>query len=258
MNNKINSTYKIKSQGLEIKDIDAKSRKVAVYLAHFGNIDSDNDMIVKGAFSKSLQERGCDSPSNRKIAYLRHHDWKMQIGKWVELKEDENGLYAVGELGTSTSGNDALCDYQDGIIREHSIGFKYMQDKLKWIEDASMEKGGYWMVSEVALWEGSAVTFGANEMTPVLEIGKSEEKSLFIKNISDEMNTIIKALANNSRTDESLYGLEMRHKFLSSQLSEMAVMNVESYNPKEIIITPSAPEIIEKSFDWSKVVSNLK
>jgi len=258
MNNKLNSTYKIKSQGLEIKDVDAKSRKVAMYLAHFGNIDSDNDMIVKGAFSKSLQERGVDSTSNRKIAYLRYHDWKMQIGKFTELKEDENGLYAVGELGTSTMGNDALCDYQDGIIREHSIGFKYMQDKLKWIEDASMEKGGYWLVSEVALWEGSAVTFGANELTPVLEVGKSEDKANFIKGISDEMNTIIKALANNSRTDESLYGLEMRHKFLSSQLSEIATLNMDSHNPKESIILPPNPEFVEKSFDWNKVITNIK
>jgi HK97 family phage prohead protease len=254
MNNKLNSTYKIKSQGLQIKDVDTKSRRVAMYLAHFGNIDSDQDMIVKGAFSKSLQERGIDSTSNRKIAFLRHHDWKMQIGKFVELKEDENGLYAVGELGTSTLGNDALCDYQDGIIREHSIGFRYMQDKLKWIEDETKDAGGYWLVSEVALWEGSAVTFGANEMTPVLEVGKSEEKSLFVKNIADEMNTIIKALANGSRTDESLYGLEMRHKFLSSQLSEIATLNIEATDVKKII--EPTPE--EKSFDWSKVVTNIK
>lgn len=252
MNNKFNSAYKIKSQGLQIKDVDTSSRKVAMYLAKFGNIDSDNDMIVKGAFSKSLQERGIDSTSNRKIAFLRHHDWKMQIGKFVELKEDENGLYAVGELGTSTLGNDALCDYQDGIIREHSIGFRYLQDKLKWIEDASMPKGGYYLVSEVALWEGSAVTFGANEMTPVLEVGKSENKAEFITNITSEMETIVKALGNGSRTDESLYSLEMRHKFLSSQLSEIANMNVQASDVKQTLITEL------KSFDWNEVFNNLK
>jgi len=254
MNNKLNSTYKIKSHSLEIKDVDAKSRKVAMYLAHFGNIDSDQDMIVKGAFSKSLQERGCDSSSNRKIAFLRHHDWKMQIGKFVELKEDENGLYAVGELGSSTLGNDALCDYQDGIIREHSIGFKYITDKIKWIKDETTEAEGYWLVSEVALWEGSAVTFGANEMTPVLEIGKSEEKSKIITTITKEMDTIVKALGNASRTDDSLYSLEMRHKFLVAQLSEIASLNVEALDVKKII----EPTEEEKSFDWSKVVTNIK
>lgn len=253
MNNKFNSSYKIKSHSLEIKDVDASSRKVAMYLAHFGNIDSDDDMIVKGAFAKSLQERGVDSTSNRKIAFLRHHDWKWQIGKFVELKEDENGLYAVGELGNSTLGNDALCDYQDGIIREHSIGFKYIADKIKWIEDTTKSNGGYYLVNEVALWEGSAVTFGANEMTPVLEVNKSAENKLeIIKNITSEMETIVKALGNNSRTDESLYSLEMRHKFLTSQLSEIANMQVESTNIKQNIITEL------KSFDWSSVVNNIK
>lgn len=253
MDNKFNSAYKIKSQGLKIADVDTSSRKVAMYLAHFGNIDSDNDMIVKGAFSKSLQERGVESASNRKIAFLRHHDWKMQIGKFVELKEDENGLYAIGELGNSTIGNDALCDYQDGIIREHSIGFKYMQDKLKWIEDETKSSGGYWLVSEVALWEGSAVTFGANELTPVLEVGKSlGNKTEIITSITNEMETIVKALGNSNRTDESLYSLEMRHKFLSSQLGEIANMSVEATDVKQNLITEL------KSFDWNEVFNNLK
>jgi len=252
MNNKFNSAYKIKSQGLEIKDVDTTSRKVAMYLAHFNNIDSDNDMIVKGAFAKSLQERGVESSSNRKIAFLRHHDWKWQIGKFIELKEDDNGLYAVGELGNSTLGNDALCDYQDGIIKEHSIGFRYIKDKLKWIDDATMESKGYYQVNEVALWEGSAVTFGANEMTPVLEVGKSENKAELITNITSEMETIVKALGNGSRTDESLYSLEMRHKFLSSQLSEMANMSVEATDVKQNLITEL------KSFDWNEVFNNLK
>ena len=254
MNNKLNSTYKIKSHSLEIKDVDAKSRKVAVYLSHFGNIDSDNDMVVKGAFTKSLQERGVNSSSNRKIAFLRYHNWEMPIGVWTELKEDDNGLYAVGELGKSDLGQRALCDYEDGVIREHSIGFRYIQDKLKWIEDETKDAGGYWLVSEVALWEGSAVTFGANEMTPVLEVGKSEEKTKIITTITKEMDTIVKALGNGSRTDDSLYSLEMRHKFLTSQLSEIASMNIEAMDVKKII----EPTEEEKSFDWSKVVTNIK
>ena len=249
MNSKINNHYKIKSQSLEVKDIDTNSRKVSFYLSHFGNIDSDGDMLVKGCFKKSLQERGVDSPSNRKIAYLRYHDWKMPIGKFVELKEDDYGLYAVGELGNSTLGNDALMDYQDGIIREHSIGFKYIADKVKWIEDPTLASQGYFMVSEVALWEGSAVTFGANELTPVLEVGKSENKEDVLKKINEEINTTIKALANGKGTDERLYSLEMSLKFLTSQLTDIAMLNIE--NPKTIIVE-------EKGFDWNHVINKIK
>jgi HK97 family phage prohead protease len=249
MNSKINNHYKIKSQSLEVKDVDTSSRKVSFYLSHFGNVDSDNDLLVKGCFKKSLQERGVDSSSNRKIAYLRYHNWEMPIGKFVELQEDDFGLYAVGELGNSTLGNDALLDYQDGIIREHSIGFRYIQDKIKWIEDLSIESKGYFMVSEVALWEGSAVTFGANEMTPVLEVAKSEDKDDFFKKINDEINTICKSLVNGKGTDERLYSLEMRMKYLTSQLTEIAQLNID--NPKAIVIE-------EKGFDWNNVITNIK
>jgi len=227
MKDKALNQYKIKSQNLGLKDIDLNKRQVAMYLSHFGNIDSDNDMIIQGAFKKSLQERGVDSVSNRKIAFLRYHDWQKPIGKFVRLEEDEVGLFAVGELGSSTLGNDALLDYQEGIIKEHSIGFRYLADKLKWIEDDSKEDGGYWLISEVALWEGSAVTFGANELTPVLQVAKGMDKKDQFNSITKELDTIVKSLSSGKGTDERLYSLEMKHKFLISQIEEIFTMKDE-------------------------------
>ncbi len=49
-----NNLYNVKAAA-EVRDMDSVGRKVAVYLAKFDNIDSDNDMIKKGAFTKSLQ-----------------------------------------------------------------------------------------------------------------------------------------------------------------------------------------------------------
>ena len=216
-----NNLYSTKS-ALEIKDLDSENRKVVVYLAKFDNIDSDNDMFVKGAFSKSIQERGPESTSNRKIAFLRHHNWEMPIGKFLDIKEDDNGLYAVGQLGRSTLGEDAFKDYEDGIIREHSIGFQYIGDKTRWMEDSTKEEGGYYQLGEVKLFEGSAVTFGANEMTNVVDVIKSENKNEIIERISNDLHIVIKALSNGKGTDERLYELEMKAKFLSSQLTLLA------------------------------------
>ena len=251
MDNKFNSPYKIKSQSLGIKDLNLEKREVAMYLSHFGNIDSDGDLLVKGSFKKSIQEKGVNSTSNRKIAFLRYHNWEMPIGKFTKLEEDDFGLFAVAQLGNSTLGNDALLDYQDGIIREHSIGFKYIQDKIKWVEDSSIEKGGYYLISEVALWEGSAVTFGANELTPVVQVSKGENKNEIITDISNELDVIFKAIANGKGTYERLFSLEMKHKFLLSQLSEIASTNI--INVKETIEKPA-----EKVFDWNKVINNIK
>lgn len=241
------TSYQIKGENTSIKDLSLDKKEVAIYLAHFGNIDSDNDLIVKGAFKKSLQERGVESTSNRKIAFLRYHDWEKPIGKFTKLEEDEIGLFAVGKLSDSTLGKDALIDYEEGIIREHSIGFRYIQDKIKWVEDSSKEMGGYYLVSEVALWEGSAVTFGANEMTPVLSVGKSENKKEIINQISRELEQTIKSIVKGQGTDERLYNLEMKAKFLNAQLTEISLLN-------DVNVKEEKREV----FDWSKVVNNLK
>lgn len=248
MNEKIINNYKIKAFNLPIKDISLEKREVAMYLSHFGNIDSDNDLLVKGCFKKSLQERGVESDTNRKIAFLRYHDWSKPIGKFTRLEEDDYGLFAVGKLSTSTDGNDALADYEEGVIREHSIGFRYIADKIKWIEDSTLDAGGYYLVSEVALWEGSAVTFGANELTPVLDVSKSENKIDIIQNISKELEIVHKSLVSGKGSDERLYNLEMKAKFLNAQLTELAMKGIEvnKINP-----------IKEKSFDWAKVLNNL-
>jgi HK97 family phage prohead protease len=239
----------------EIKDISADKREVAIYLSKFDNVDSDLDMIKKGAFKKSIEERGPSSVSNRKIAFLRYHDWEHQIGKFLSLQEDDNGLFAVAQCGKSTKGEDAWQDYQDGIIREHSIGFQYIQDKIKWVDDATMDKGGYYLISEVKLFEGSAVLFGANEETPVIDVMKSENRKTYAQKLSTDIDLVTRAIVKGQGTDDRLYELEMKLKYLNNQLLLLA--QSEPLDVKHsIIVEPTL--VVENSFDWNTVVNNLK
>jgi hypothetical protein len=259
MDNIRNSSYKIKNQSLPIKDINLETREVAMYLSHFGNIDSDKDMLLKGCFKKSLIEKGVDSTGNRKIAFLRYHNWEMSIGKFTTLEEDDFGLFAVAQLGNSTLGNDAFLDYQDGIIREHSIGFKYIADKTKYVEDSTVDGGGYFQIAEIALWEGSAVLWGANELTPTIQVSKGENKNDIVNEITNEMNVVMKSILNGKGTDERLYSLEMKHKFLTAQLQELALINLAGKKDNELII-PQPIEIITpeiKSFNWNEVLIKI-
>jgi len=246
------NTYQTKGAA-EIKDISSDKRQVAVYLAKFDNIDSDNDMIKKGAFTKSIQERGPDSPSNRKIAFLRWHDWEKPIGKFLTLEEDDFGLFAVSQLGTSQLGEDAFRDYTDGIIREHSIGFQYIQDKMKFIEDMNAPDKGYFMISELKLYEGSAVTFGANSETNVIDVMKSEDKVEKAVKISNEIDILIKGLANGKGSDERLFEMEMKLKYLNSQMLILA--KSEPFVKEHSLI--SEPIITDVPFNWSKVISEF-
>lgn len=248
---KLSNGYSLKATNLALKDFNSGSRKVAMYLARFDIMDSDKDIIRPGAFTKSINERGPKSNSNRKIAYLRYHNWEMPIGRFDELGEDSIGLYAVGKISNSTAGNDALADYQDGIIREHSIGFQYIQDKIKYVD---LGDNSYFEVTEVKLYEGSAVTFGANEYTYTVDVAKSEGRVEMALKLHEEINMIAKGLHNGQGSDERLYNLEMRLKFLNARFLELA--KSEPFVKSEHSQTE---EPIQKPiFDWNKVVNNLK
>lgn len=222
------NAYESKTVSLKVEDVDSNSRKVVGYLSAFDKLDADNDIIRKGAFTKSLQERGVESTSNRKIAHLRNHDWEHQIGKFTELYEDNYGLKFVSQLGRSTKGNDAFLDYQDGILIEHSIGFNYIADKIKEVEDNV--NGKYYEVTEVKLWEGSGVTFGANEFTPVLDVSKDLLDNDYLCKLNNEMEALIGALKNGKGTDDRLHNIEMRLKVMQRKYNSL----IEQLEPKSV------------------------
>ena len=62
--------YRNLNNTMSIKDVDTKSRIVAGYFSAFNNVDSDGDLIKPGAFTKSINERGPGSSSNRKMKVL--------------------------------------------------------------------------------------------------------------------------------------------------------------------------------------------
>jgi hypothetical protein len=79
---------------LEIKGIDEKG-KFSGYGAVFGNVDHGNDIIVKGAFAKTLAEHKAKG-----IMPVMPWDHKLSdtIGDWTRMEEDVKGLYVEGEL----------------------------------------------------------------------------------------------------------------------------------------------------------------
>jgi len=253
--------YAVKAQNIEIKDFDENSRKVSMYLARFNILDSDNDIILPGAFKRSIKERGPNSASNRKIAYLRYHDWEKPIGKFLELSEDENGLLAVAQLGNSEDGADALNDYKDGIIREHSIGFRYIKDQLEFVPAPENEGPGHFNVKEVALWEGSAVTFGANEFTNVIEVAKSENKLPFIQKLGEQIEVMTKAIISGQGSDERQYSLEMKLKYLNAQL--LSIAKADPFNKHSAEFDPSNRhsnnnnQQEQKAFNWIEVYNKF-
>ena len=70
-----------------VKDVDFKNRIVTGYFNNWDSIDSDGDVIRKGAGAKSIAER------KDKIFFLNQHDWKQPHGFAKVLEEKEQGTY---------------------------------------------------------------------------------------------------------------------------------------------------------------------
>ena len=220
----MNGLLEYKSISGNINDIDVKNRIVTGYLANFGTKDSDDDVIEKGAFAKSIKERK-DS-----IYFLNQHDWSKPHGKFNELKEDNTGLYFESmPLPNTSYSNDLLELYALGIVNEHSIGYQVTK----------VLQGENWKrtIKEAKLFEGSNVTMGANSKTPFLGF-----KNRSIGEINDQVGLILKAVKNGSFTDETFMQLEIALKQLQLESYELGKKALE----EPIIITQEEPLIIEQ------------
>ena len=202
---------------LSVKDVSDDTRRVKIMLAHFDNLDSEGDVIRKGAFAKSIQERGPDSQNPRQIAFLRFHDFDKPVGKFLSLEETNEGLVAIGQLSKSTDGQDALEDYKAGIITQHSIGFQYVAGKAERIDREGAE---FYNITELDLWEGSAVTFGVNPLTPTIDVAKGEHLD-YIDKLNKRMDVITKALRDGKGSDDRFYRLEGALKVCQAQYNSL-------------------------------------
>jgi len=117
-----------------------------------------------------------------------------------------------------------MLDYQDGILREHSIGFNYIGDKVKFVEQSEYREDGHFDITEVKLWEGSGVTFGSNSLTPVIDAAKSSgDYNDLISKIHLLEESFMKAIKNGKGTDARLENIEMRFKQIQ-QLRDSLIM----------------------------------
>jgi HK97 family phage prohead protease len=243
----MNTIFQTKSVELSIKDLDAQTRRVKVALSKFGNVDADNDIITFGAFKKSIEERGADSTSNRKIKFLRYHDFEHEIGKWLSLEETKDHLIGVGELGRSTKGNDAFLDYQDGIITEHSIGFNIIPNATEILPD------GIRVLKELFLWEGSAVTFGSNSETIVFNVSKGEHEE-YLERLNKKMTGLINALKNGKGTDDRLFQIEADLRVCQQKYNSLINMKQPIQTTEEV----EQPNQIENQNNLINFYQNLK
>lgn len=227
----IRGDKRIKDFGSKIQDVDVKRRVITGLFAHFGSKDRDGDVILKGAFKKSIQENG--PMGSGEIAHLLDHKKDQAVGNIIRLEETNEGLYYESEIGDHNLGQDFLKMVESKIIKYHSIGFSVIKERYD-------EKSRANLMSELMLYEGSSLQFwAANPNTPILDL-KSENDAF------EYLNRLEKFIKTSDATDDTLQKLELRLKSLSELMKPTKVTSdVEKadFDAKSII------ETISKTFE---------
>lgn len=141
------------------------------YGSVFAMRDSYGDVVLPGTFRASLDEH---ARAGTRPKGLWQHDPNEPILTWLEMREDDKGLYCKGRLLLDLQkARDAHVLMKAGELDGLSIGFEVGEHEMSRAEDVEMRFGcaPYWgpggpvgmvrVVKSVALWEVSLVTFPA-------------------------------------------------------------------------------------------------
>ena len=140
----------------EIKNMDEEKGTFVAYGSTFGNEDLGGDVVVKGAFTKSLK----DTPASE-VYMFYNHDTKEIIGEYTSIKEDEHGLLIEGKLFIDNIQRARETHFlmMKGLIKKFSIGFQTVKKGFE---------SGKRMLKELKLIEVSPVTFPMNTEADLL------------------------------------------------------------------------------------------
>lgn len=215
----------------EVKDLDEKYGIVKGYASYFDNKDSDNDIIKKGAYKKTIEENGS------RVKYYYQHKLDQPLGKITELYEDEKGLMFVAELPKTTLGNDVLELMKAGVITENSVGIMPIQKEVK---------DGFRELTEVKLYEVSAVSLAANDQAKILDV-KGELK---LNEAFNRYDTLCKLIRKGNISDDMGYAIEC-------EILKLKTLFIDLTSQPVIKATDPAP--VKEEFNAVKyLINNLK
>ena len=200
--------YKAAPIGEQVIDYDEKNGIVKGYGSYFDNKDSDQDIIRKGAYLKTIQENG------ERVKYLYQHDMMQPIGKMKELYEDAKGLVFVAEIPKTQLGNDVMELMKAGVITENSVGIMPIVKE---------NKGDYRELREVKLYEISAVTLAANDQAKILDVKGMAN----IDQVYKRYDNICKLLRKGNISNDMGYALE-------SEILKLKTYFINATQPMEV------------------------
>ena len=179
------------------------------YASIFHNKDSYDDIMMPGAFSKTIQE------NRNRIKVLMQHDSYSIVGLPTELYEDSRGLYFRAKISDTMLGRDLNTLIKDKVITEMSIGYNTIKYNMN--EDLGTRE-----LLEVRLWEISPVTWGANSLAAIKKLGiaKNDKYDILLEEI-EKLKRDLKALGNNKPIESLIIDSKSQTKNNDSQMQSL-------------------------------------
>lgn len=163
----------------EIKSIFAEFKAteqgvIEGYAAYFDNVDSYQDVIVKGAFADATNK-------SSEVKLMWNHNWDtVPIGTVTMLLEDEKGLSFRAELNNTALAKDVKEGIKSGAVTKMSIGYTTEDSETVEKEGKTLR-----MIKKIKLFEISPVNFPANDMATI-----QSYKSDFHNEILEELKVL--------------------------------------------------------------------
>lgn len=214
-----------------VEDIDDKMGIVKGYGSYFDNMDSDKDIIKRGAYKKTIEENGY------RVKYYYQHKLDQPLGKIKELYEDDKGLMFVAEMPKTTLGKDVLELMKAGVITENSVGIMPVQKEIK---------DGHREITEAKLYEISAVSLAANDQAKILDV----KGKLKLHEAYNRYDKLCKLIRKGNISDVMGYAIE-------SEILKLKTLFIDVTTEPAVEVTQ--PEIIKEDFNAIQyLINNLK
>ena len=200
----LNSLYnyqtpkEIKRFGFQVTDVAPidEERNVAVikgYGAVFGNVDLGRDIIVKGAFSKTLMDKG------NNVYFLADHKYDTDNLLGVAtVEEDEVGLMGSYEINLDLQKGREIYSQakqmqEKGLPLGMSIGFDIVKDEID-------TKTQVRVLKELRLHEISLTMFPMNPKARVTDVKGMDVEQL--EQLRSEINSLLASKSQDSTSED--------------------------------------------------------
>ncbi|GAB3517765.1 HK97 family phage prohead protease [Emticicia fontis] len=223
-------------------DFGEADKTVKVVFSTLDMIDFDNEVILSGAYTKTIAENGPKSRSS-KIYHLKDHIWRTDsiVGKLQDLYVEGSQLIGITRFDES----DPIemlnySKYKRGYFNQHSVGIIPIK-----FQDFDTHRE----ISEVKLLEGSVVLWGANPETPTLAVKTAAVQTAYQENpqlLYNEIIADLSALRYNLRKNLSEQDLLFTTQNLEDKISQFKTLHT---NTQPGAPAPTKPLSVRQEID---------